>query len=205
MAIAIMVTSLIVPPDQVSSITWTGSDTEIAPGPRPRGRNARVFPTRAEYFAPDAFVLGGQARYLEALFPGGLVQFLPLRNPSISVVRAILFTIVLTLTVGPNGALLCKSWCEPQTAESACHHDGTAPGATVSVNDRCDNVELSDGDVLLNEVRRGTSDTLRWAAHDIEFTPDYQLSRSTTDARPGAPPGRARSLDDRPVSSILRI
>jgi hypothetical protein len=112
---------------------------------------------------------------------------------------------VLTLAVGPNGTLICKLWCEPQTTESACHHDDGASGATVTASDRCDDVELSGGDVLLNEMRRGASDTLRSAADDIEFTPGFQLSHSTTDARPGPQPGRARSLDNRLLSTVLRI
>ena len=119
--------------------------------------------------------------------------------------RVALLFFVLTLAVGPNGAVLCKVWCEPQATESACHHDDAAPGTTVAASDLCDDVELSRGDVLLNEIRGGASDPLRSAAGDIEFTPECQLSYSTTDARPGPSPGRARPLDVRALSTVLRI
>lgn len=116
--------------------------------------------------------------------------------------RTVLLAIVLTLAVGPNAQPLCKIWCEPQAPETACHYDGSSSDATVTATDICDRVALSTGAVLLDEVRRGTSDT---TATDIEFDPQYRLSDSTTDARPGSSPGRARSLDDPRLSTVLRI
>ena len=53
-------------------------------------------------------------------------------------VRAAVLSIVLTLAVGPNAALLCPFWCQPDKAQSsACPHQGGLSSLRVTGEDSC--------------------------------------------------------------------
>jgi hypothetical protein len=121
------------------------------------------------------------------------------------VTQANFLILVVALVVGPNATLLCKAACERQAPASTCQHDAESTGPAFEAIDLCDHLALSGGAVLLNETRRGVADTLPSATGEIEFTREYQLSASTTDARPATVLGRARSFEDRSLSTGLRI
>ena len=47
--------------------------------------------------------------------------------------RAIAISVLLTLAVGPNAALLCKASCDQQVADAiACHHENTPAASSVT-------------------------------------------------------------------------
>ena len=71
-----------------------------------------------------------------------MARILPLRLASIDVFRAALVSIVLTLTLGQNAALLCSVWCHPQqSANSACEHQPAASSPGVTANEGCIRVD----------------------------------------------------------------
>ena len=120
--------------------------------------------------------------------------------------RAFVLSIVLTLAVAPNAALLCRAWCHPQVAAaSACHHEN--PSTTSSVvadanRDECDRVAVGTAQFLREDVERSVA--AAGVDHAI-MVPRHQLAHSPIDSRPGQEPGRERSLDERLLLTILRI
>jgi len=119
------------------------------------------------------------------------------------VFRAAVLSIVLTLAVGPNATLLCRTWCDPQAAAaSVCRHEAPATSPSVAGDDSCDNMVLSAAAFLRKDVRRGVS--APDAAHAV-LVPRYQLAQSTTDASRRHEPGREWPLDKRPLPTVLRI
>ena len=131
----------------------------------------------------------------------GLASFLLPDQSEHPVLRATLISIVLTLAVGPNATLLCRTWCGPQAAASGgCHHDrATAP--IISGDDSCDTVLLS-ATLLREGERRGVPSLDGGHAIPVFLS---EVARSATDARRGHEPGREWSLDRRPLATILRI
>jgi hypothetical protein len=134
------------------------------------------------------------------------------------VFRAVVLSIVLTLAVGPNTALLCRAWCHPQAApsnashhgepsaaaSSASHHGEPSAASSVAGDDTCDNCDNAVGaaQFLREDLRRNVS------APDVDhavLVPRHQLAHSTIDARPGQEPGREGSLEARRLATILRI
>ena len=60
---------------------------------------------------------------------------------SIDVFRAALISIVLTMTLGQNVALLCRVWCHPQqSVNSACEHQVQTTSPSVTANESCSGV-----------------------------------------------------------------
>ena len=143
--------------------------------------------------------------------------------------QAVVLSIVATLAVGPNAALLCAAWChpsaaassaphhggpstasrpshhgEPSAASSASHHGNPSAGSSVAGDDTCDSCDNAVGaaQFLREDLRRNVS------APDVDpavLIPRHQLAHSTIDARPGQEPGREWSLEERPLPTILRI
>ena len=86
-----------------------------------------------------------------------LAQLLPLSVASTHVFRAAVVSIVLTLAVGQNAALLCSVWCHPpEAATGVCEHPPvTSP--SVTGNDSC-TVRAAEATALVREdVRRGAT------------------------------------------------
>lgn len=117
--------------------------------------------------------------------------------------RAVVLSLVVTLAVGQDAALLCRAWCNPQmAAASGCLHQESANSPSVAGDNNCDHVVLSVSAFLRAEVRPGTPSPD--VGHAI-VAPPYQLAHSTTDARRGQEPGRGSSLQQRPLATALRI
>ena len=143
--------------------------------------------------------------------------------------RTVALSIVLTLAVGPNTALLCSAWCHPSmTGSSGSHHgmpvagpsapqhgepvassaSGYRDAAVYSVMTAdnacpdCDNAGFGAVQFLREDVRRSVS--ALDAVHAI-LVPRYQFAPSAIDARPGQVPGREWSLGERPLPTILRV
>lgn len=90
-------------------------------------------------------------------------------------VRAVVVSIVLTLAVAPNAALLCSAWCHAQAATpSNCHHQKDASAPRVSANDCCVTVVMSVATFFREDVRRGVSAP---DAGYSAFIPAFKLPR----------------------------
>ena len=118
------------------------------------------------------------------------------------VFQALALSIVLTMAVGPNAELLCKTWCHPPaSAENECHHAAWTDSLGVA-GDNCDHVLLNVGVFLREEVRpRGPGPNVG----DIIAVSRNQFAQLTADARLGKELGRGSSLETLPLSAVLRI
>ena len=117
--------------------------------------------------------------------------------------RAALLSIVLSLAVGQNVALVCRAWCNAHMADaSGCHHEDSPTTASVAGDESCDNVAVAATAVLREDVRRDVSspDT----NHAIRV-PRYQLALLTIDVHTAPDTWREWSLKKRPLSTALRI
>jgi hypothetical protein len=121
------------------------------------------------------------------------------------VFRAAVLSIVLTLAVGPNASLLCRTWCDQQAATaSGCHHEDQATSPSVAGDDCCpnrDNGVLSTAEFLPKDMQRGVSPS------GVHATPllRQEGAHSPTDASLGDEPGREWSLEKGPLPTVLRI
>ena len=117
--------------------------------------------------------------------------------------QAAAISIVLTLAIGPNVQLLCKTWCHPQAAAaSECHHENSSTTPSVAGDEHCDNVVVAATAVLREDARRAVSSQ---DANQAIPVPRYQLAQLTIDERPGQEPWREWSLENRPLSIAFRI
>jgi hypothetical protein len=77
--------------------------------------------------------------------------------PSISVLRAALLSIVLTLAAGPDAALLCGIWCHSGGGMAgACEHQTETTSPAIIARDDC-TVSGSAIVFVREDARRGTS------------------------------------------------
>jgi hypothetical protein len=89
-----------------------------------------------------------------------VVRILPLVVASIDVFRAALVSIVVTLTLGQNAALLCSIWCHPQqSANSACEHQAPMTSPTVTGNESCVQIAAGPTPLVREEARRVAADS----------------------------------------------
>ena len=133
-----------------------------------------------------------------------LVLFLPPPGYECRVFRAALLSIVLSLAVGQNVALLCRAWCQARVAAaSGCHHEGAPSTPSVAGDKDCDNAVVAAATAILKEdVRRDVSSP--GANHTIRV-PRYQLAQLPIDTRQNQEAGRGWLLGNRPLSTALRI
>ena len=117
--------------------------------------------------------------------------------------RAAVLSIVLTLAVGPNATVLCRTWCDRQSAAATgCHHEAATTSPNVASDDNCDDMGLSAAAFLREEVRRPVF--APDAAHAV-LVPRYRLAQSTIDASRRHEPGRVWPFGQRPLPAVLRI
>lgn len=130
-----------------------------------------------------------------------LAQLLPLRGGEHPVFRAALFSIVLTLAVGQNAALLCEVWCQDATS-AGCPHRGSTTSPSVSADDSCSRVVVEAVGFVREDARRTA------AAPDAQNAlalPRFRLVPSPTNLRSGFEAGRRLLLEERPLILALRI
>ena len=117
------------------------------------------------------------------------------------VFRAALFSIVLTLAVGPNSDLLCKVWC-PDATSAGCPHQGSTTSPNVSADDSCSRVVVGAVGFVREDARRTA------AAPDAQnalVLPRFRLVPSPTNLRLGFEAGRRLLLEEPPFILALRI
>ena len=118
------------------------------------------------------------------------------------VFRAAVLSIVLTLAIGPNAELLCAAWCHPQShAAIECHHEHPTTFPGVAGDDNCEHLVVSVGAFLPEFRPEATSPVVDHAVAE----PRYRLAPPTMEAQPAREPGRQGSLENRPLSTALRI
>lgn len=116
--------------------------------------------------------------------------------------RVTLGSIVLTLAVGQDAALLCRVWCDPQSAAaSGCHNGAAIDSPSVTGDNGCDQV-VRVGPFLREEGKRSAA--APDASHAIVVTRS-QIAQLTTDGRADWEPRREWSLARRPLSTALRL
>lgn len=116
--------------------------------------------------------------------------------------RIVLFSIVVSLAVGQNATLSCRAWCDLRAAAaSGCRYEESTGSACVAADKNCDD-ELSVGAFVREEGARAV--TAPDMAHAMSV-PRYQLSQSTTNARPDLESGSGWALGKRHLSLPLRI
>ena len=126
-----------------------------------------------------------------------MVRILRSVRASIDVFRAALVSIVLTLTLGPNAALLCRVWCHPQqSANSACEHQVPMTVSTLTGNESCVHNAAGPTALVREDARRIASDSY---AHQGTVVARFQLlppsaSSARDRERTQATPLAARSL-----------
>lgn len=117
--------------------------------------------------------------------------------------RAAALSIALTLSVGQNAALLCRTWCQAHAAAtSECHHEDSSTAQRVASDEGCDRPSLNALVFVREDVRPGA------AVGDADYAvsvPRHHLAHSQIDARPGQEPGREWSREHRPLPTALRI
>lgn len=115
--------------------------------------------------------------------------------------RAALLSIVFSLAVGQNVALLCRTWCDAHVAAaSECHHENSSSTPSMAGDEDCDNAAVVV--VLKEDVWRDVSSQ---DANQAIPVPRDQLAQLTIDTRRGHEPWRKWSLEHFPLSTALRI
>ena len=117
--------------------------------------------------------------------------------------RTALLSIVFSLAVGQNVALLCRAWCDAHlAAASECHHESSPQTPSVAGSENCDNVVGDATAVLREDALRDVSS--RAASQAIPVL-RYHLDQLTIDTRPGRQARREWPLAKRPLATALRI
>lgn len=117
--------------------------------------------------------------------------------------RILLLSIVFSLAVGQNVALLCRTWCDARSvAATECYHESSFATQSVASDESCGTVDVAATAILGEDVRRNISSR---DANQAILAAHSQLAQLTTDTRPGEQAGREWSLENRPLSTALRI
>jgi hypothetical protein len=116
------------------------------------------------------------------------------------VFRATLLSIVLTLAVGQNAALLCKVGCHSPDATSAeCHHQDSTTPPSVRGDDRC-NTAAAGAVVFVRQDARRTA-----SAPDTQnavSVPRFRFVTPPADSRSGYNSTRQLLLEERPLIAL---
>jgi hypothetical protein len=143
-------------------------------------------------------------RFLKPFLLERWLEFCPL-NGEDHVFRTALFSIVLSLAVGQNASLLCKTLCDPAAAAgNGCHDHSGRSGSSVTLTGghHCDSDAPLVTAYVKENVRRSAP-----APQTVSSLPIARyLAVSTMVAlHPNHGPGRLPSLEKRPLDTALRI
>ena len=130
-----------------------------------------------------------------------LAPLLPLEVASIDVLRAVLFSVVLTLAAGQNTSLLCQVWCADATS-AACPHQESTTSPNLLADDSCDNVGVGAVAFVREDGRRTAPAP---DAHNALVVLWFRFVAPPIDPRPGDESGRRLFPEERPLVIALRI
>lgn len=116
--------------------------------------------------------------------------------------RLSVLSIVLSLALGQNVALLCRTWCDAEATAGECSHENSFATRTVASSDDCDNGVLVVSAVLSEDGRIGASSP---AASQAIPVPRYQLAQLTFERHAAQAPWREWSPWKHPLLTTLRI
>jgi hypothetical protein len=119
------------------------------------------------------------------------------------VFQAVVLSIVLTLAVGPNAAVLCNVWCHlHEAAATGCHHQDATASPRVTGDDHCNDVAAITPTFVREDVRPSLSapDVLHaLVGPRLDFIPSPSVTRADHE------PAQDWPLEKRPLSTALRI
>lgn len=109
-------------------------------------------------------------------------------------------SLVLLLTVAPNTALLCRTWCDGSPATEMCQHDSDVIATTVAATHNCDDTLASPPGINGLSKRTASSDVgLAVATASRILVPAIVAAAVST-------PSNARAtLPHTPLITVLRI
>ena len=140
------------------------------------------------------------ARILCRRVSSRLAQLLPLEVTSISVFRAALVSVVLTLAIGQSAGVLCRVSCPDATSKS-CPHQESTTSPSVRADDTCTNVVVGPVAFVLEDGRRTAPGPN--AQHGLVVL-RFRFVAPPTDPRPGHE-SRRWLREERPLVFALRI
>ena len=125
------------------------------------------------------------------------MRILPSVRASIDVFRAAFVSIVLTLTLGQDAALLCRIWChQQQSPNTACAHQVPMTSPSVAGNESCAHISAGPTAFVREDVRQvgsGLAAQQGTVVGQLQIPPPSDSSASPLE-RPQAIPLAARSL-----------
>jgi hypothetical protein len=93
------------------------------------------------------------------------------------VFRAAVLSIVLTLAIAPNAAVICAVWCHPEeTKTSACQHQDATTSALVTGEDSCRTVLAATTAFVRQEAKRGSATAGVPQSLDVPHSPFARTS-----------------------------
>jgi hypothetical protein len=122
---------------------------------------------------------------------------------SIDVFRTALVSIVLTLTLGQNAALLCVVWCHPQHGvNSACEAQVPTTSPSVTANESCAPVATGPTAFVREDGRKlgSASD-----GHQAIVIAPFQFVAPRPFSAHGLEHAQSTALEARPLVLALRI
>jgi hypothetical protein len=142
-----------------------------------------------------------KASNFAALISSGVGARLALIAAEGSVFRAAVFSIVLTLAIGPNATLLCSVWCHPHEVKtSACQHQGATTSPQVTGEDSCRTVVATLTAFVREEGKRGQQ-----TSQPAVSVAQFGLAVPRTDATRNPGPNTAPAVVSPPILIALRI
>jgi len=165
-----------------------------------------VFRRRPPKLPQAAHLVTASVPQSRGFLPGAFVQAGAALAPQAGehhVFRAALFSIVLTMAVGQDAALLCKAWCyQPEASAVGCRHQDATTSPTVSADDNCRSLAVDAIAFVREDARRGA------AAPDTQnalVIPRFRFAPALPDSRSGYESGPQLQLEARPLVTALRI
>ena len=132
-----------------------------------------------------------------------MARLLPVRSASIDMFRAALVSIVLTLTLGQNLALLCSVWCHPQESLiSVCRHQAPTTPPSVTGSESCTQVATDPTPFVREDGLRGASFSNQQYGVVV---PRFQFVAPSSFAAPSLNQAQPAVLEARPLVLALRI
>ena len=116
--------------------------------------------------------------------------------------RALVYSLVLVMTIGPVAATLCSVVCEAQPAATACVHEHGSAALRIDPVDQCYDIGISLPQGLKEHIRRSaptSANDMVSSARDLPVPPLMVISHLAKHSRPTG------FLDSGPVSVALRI
>jgi hypothetical protein len=119
------------------------------------------------------------------------------------VFRSTVLSIVLTLALGQNAALLCGAWwCDPQVPAHECHDTDPSASPVLGGDAGCQAVPPGVAAFAREDSRRGISGQ---DANPFALITRHQFAPSTTDTHANRQSECRWSFETRPIEAALRI